>query len=151
MYKKLVLILIAGLFVSACSIKQTVEQAEISNDAVLCIIENTDVRKGFLVEFQSALTAKSISHKVVDEKLIPSDCEWTATYVANWTWDLALYMSYAEIKIFHNGNLDGEATYDSTRGAANMNKFIDAEPKIHELVNELMQYKSAFLYTRSYG
>jgi len=151
MYKKLVLILIAGLFVSGCSIKQTVEQAEISNDAVLCIVENTDVRKGFLIEFKSALAAKNISHKVVDEKSIPSDCAWTATYVANWTWDLALYMSYAEIKIFHNGSLDGEATYDSRRGGANMNKFIDAEPKIHELVNELMQYKSAFLFTHRYG
>ena len=151
MYKKSMLIVIASLLISACSIKQTVEPAEISKGSQLCIIENTDVRKGFLIEFKAALAKKQIPYQVVSEKSVPVSCEWTATYTANWTWDLALYMSYAEIKIFRDGSLDGEAIYDSRRGSANMDKFIDAEPKIHELVNELLQYNSAFLYSRSYG
>ena len=88
---------------------------------------------------------------VVDEASIPAECEWTATYLAKWSWDITIYMAYAEIKIFHNGNLDGEAVYDSTGGSGNMNKFIDAEPKIRELVNELMQMKSASLFNRYFG
>jgi hypothetical protein len=60
-------------------------------------------------------------------------------------------MSYAEIKIFHNRSLDGEAKYDSTRGGANMSKFIDAESKIRELLEELMQIKSSSLFFRTFG
>lgn len=143
MFKNIGWLLLASMMVTGCSIKQTVEPAEIPEKTELCIIENTDTREGFLKEFQSTLSARGIQHRVVSERNIPQSCEWTATYVAKWTWDLALYMSYAEIKIFHNGNLDGEAIYDSTRGGGNMGKFIDAEPKIQELVNELMQFKSS--------
>lgn len=88
---------------------------------------------------------------MVTESSVPESCEWTSTYVARWSWDLALYMSYAEIKVFHKGSLDGEAKYDSTKGSANMGKFIDAEPKIRELVNQLMQVESASLFSRKYG
>mgnify|MGYP003659419393 CR=1 FL=1 len=105
----------------------------------------------FLKEFKSTLSARGIQHRVVSERNVPESCEWTATYVAKWTWDLALYMSYAEIKIFHNGNLDGEAIYDSTRGGGNMGKFIDAEPKIQELVNELMQFESTSAFRLYFG
>ena len=151
MFNKIVGIVVGCLFVSACSIQQSIESAEIPRESVLCIIENPDVRPGFLQEFKSVLASKSIAYKMVSESSIPESCDWTSTYVARWTWDLALYMSYAEIKIFHNGSLDGEAIYDSTRGGANMGKFIDAEVKIRELLNELMQHKSALLFSRRYG
>ncbi len=134
------------LLLSACSITQTVEPAEIDPAAELCVIKNSEVRDGFIQEFHSVLTEKGIKFKMVAESSIPQDCEWTATYTARWTWDLALYLSFVEIKVFHNGSLDGIATYDSTRGGANMSKFIDAEPKIRELVEQLMQRKSAALY-----
>lgn len=150
MYKKL-LISCSAMLISACSITQKVEPAEITTGSELCIIENPDVRKGFLEEYKAALSSKGVSYQVVSENSVPASCEWTSTYIARWTWDLSLYMSYAEIKIFHNGSLDGEAKYDSTRGGANMSKFIDAEPKIRELVNELMQFKSASLFGKVFG
>lgn len=150
MYQNLSIIL-ATILLSACSITQNIEPAEISKGSELCIIENPDVRDGFLKEYRSVLSSKGIPHKVVSENSVPSSCEWTSTYVARWSWDLSLYMSYAEIKVFHNGSLDGEAKYDSTKGGANMSKFIDAEPKIRELINQLMQIKSASLFFRAYG
>lgn len=150
MFKK-ISILGAALLVSACSITQNIEPAQMSKGSELCIIENSDVREGFLKEFKSSLASKGIAHRVVSEASVPAECEWTSTYVARWTWDLSLYMSYAEIKVFHNGSLDGEAIYDSTRGGANMSKFIDAEPKIRELINELMTFDSASLFFLKYG
>ncbi|WP_299981874.1 Sbal_3080 family lipoprotein [uncultured Pseudoteredinibacter sp.] len=150
MLRKLSLLACMGL-VSACSITQNIEPAEISQGAELCIIENPDVREGFLKEYKSVLSSRGIPFKVVSETSVPETCEWTSTYVARWTWDLSLYMSYAEIKIFNKGSLDGEAIYDSTRGGANMSKFIDAEPKIRELVNQLLQFKSASLFYRDFG
>ncbi len=130
------------LLISGCTISQHVEQAEISNDAEVCIIENDAVRKGFLPELEKVLHEKGIRYVVTDRQYANQNCEWTVTYVARWTWDLTIYMSYAEIKVFKNGVLDGEAVYDSTKGGANMSKFINAEPKIRELVDQLMQRES---------
>lgn len=136
---KFVLSIAALAFLSGCTITQEVERAELSNDAKVCIIENESVREGFLSELETVLHDKGIIYVVVDQSYANEHCEWTATYTARWSWDLALYMSYAEIKVFKNGVLDGRAVYDSTGGGANMGKFIDSEPKIRELVDELMQ------------
>lgn len=145
------LVLIVAVFLSACSIQQTVEKAEIPKGNALCIVENSDVRDGFLKEFKSNLQSRNIPYQVVASGAVPDSCIWTATYVANWTWDLALYMSYAEIKIFNRGQLDGRAVYDSRKGGANLDKFIDAETKINELLNELLQLKTGSLFSRIYG
>jgi len=135
---KVFLLFLIAVFTTSCAISQSVEPSAVAEDAVLCIIEDTDVREGFLEELTKILDEKKINYKVVD-KQGALDCEWTMTYLGRWTWDLSLYMSYAEIKVFHNGQLDGQAVYDSTKGGFNLNKFIDAEPKIRELVEELMQ------------
>ena len=64
-------------------------------------------------------------------------CPNKLTYTANWNWDMALYMSNAEMEVFEGAKLTGEAAYSSRAGGANMNKFIDAEEKLRELVDEL--------------
>lgn len=151
MFKKVFLIAASLSVLSACTITQEIEPAELEQDVNVCIIENPKVREGFLEELTSVLTAKGISHTVVNESSIPEECKWTATYTARWSWDMSLYMAYAEIKVFHNGNLDGKAIYDSTGGSGNMNKFIRADEKIKELVNELIQMKSASAFGRYLG
>jgi len=128
---------------SACSIKQKIDPIEVTSSTEVCIVENKDVREGFLKEFEKVLQQKQIKYRIVQELDAQNGCEWTATYTANWAWDLALYMVYAEIKVFYQGKLDGEAIYDARMGGANMNKFIDAEPKIRELVEQLIQQKQA--------
>lgn len=145
MIKKVLLVLGVSAFVGGCSIQQTVEPAQVTAGTELCIIENPDVREGFLNEVKSALDTKGVQYKVLPKGSSYSACEWTATYLARWTWDLALYMSYAEINVFRNGAPEGKALYDSTRGGANMSKFIDAETKIRELLDQLLQYETAFL------
>lgn len=52
-----------------------------------------------------------------------TDWPVTSTHTANWRWDLALYMAYAEIGVFSNGQQNGQAVYDARSGGANMNKF----------------------------
>lgn len=128
---------------TACSIKQRVDPVQVSNTDEVCIQKNPDVREGFLAEVEKVLTERQIKYRVINELNASEQCQWTATYTANWAWDLALYMVYAEIKVFHQGRLDGEAIYDARMGGANMNKFIDAEPKIRELVEQLIKQKQA--------
>ncbi|GIU36596.1 Sbal_3080 family lipoprotein [Shewanella schlegeliana] len=141
--KKLFVVLSALLLTSACSIKQRVDPVHVNNNAEVCIQKNPDVRDGFLQEMEKILVEKQIKYRIIEELDASQQCEWTATYMANWRWDLALYMVYAEIKVFHQGRLDGEAIYDARSGGANMNKFIDAEPKIRELIDQLIQQKQA--------
>ncbi len=143
--KKIVIAFLIIFLGTACSIKQRVDPIQINNTAVVCIQENPDVRQGFLKEMETVLKEKKIGYRIVRELDASNQCEWTATYTANWAWDLALYMVYAEIKVFHDGRLDGEAIYDARGGGANMNKFIDAEPKIRELIEQLIKQKQASL------
>ena len=128
--------------ITGCSIKQHVEPAEISADAKVCIVENKDVREGFLEQLTKVLDENEVIYTVTDLESA-RECEWKLTYVGRWSWDMALYMSYAEIRVYRLGVLDGEAVYDSTMGGGRPDKFIDAEPKIRELVEELMLQESA--------
>ena len=57
-------------------------------------------------------------------------------------------MSYAEIRVYRDGVLDGEAVCDATSGSGRLDKWIDAEPKIRELVEELMRQGQATIFWR---
>ena len=48
-----------------------------------------------------------------------------------------MYLIYANLKVYRNGRLEGEAMYDSRHGGLNMSKWINAEAKIQELTNQL--------------
>lgn len=134
------------IFMSGCSINQQVEPVSSYDNVNLCVVENGEVREGFLDALEGSLSSQRVDYTVVDARTVPEACRWTLTYTANWRWDLTMYMAYAEIKVFEGQSLKGSATYDAMRGGANMNKFISAEDKIHELINELFGVKSAALY-----
>jgi len=134
---RLVIFAMIPLAVGACTITQTVDPVDQVATNEVCIIENPQVRDGFLPELQNSLRSKNAQVRVLSATAATTDCVIVATYVARWKWDLAMYMSYAEINVFHNGQVAGKALYDATKGSGNMGKFIDAEPKIRELVDEL--------------
>jgi hypothetical protein len=72
-----------------------------------------------------------------------NECAITSTYTAHCAWDLALCMRYAEIKVYRNAALVGEAVDDATWGGGRPDKFINAENKIREMVNELFLVRKA--------
>lgn len=139
MYKTAVWGLLA-LLVSGCAIKQEIKTADslatVPNKEV-CVVKNSSVREGFLDTYRSALTDKKYIVRVLPESATVKDCQVASTYTAKWRWDLALYMAYAEINVFKDGDKVGGAVYDSMRGGANMGKFIDADAKIKELTNQV--------------
>ncbi len=129
---------------------QKIEPAELTKTSQLCIVENSAVRPGFISALKKSLDEKNVDYRVVDQ-VSADKCEWKATYTARWSWDMAIYMAYAEIKIYKNGKLDGEAVYDATNGVGNMEKFIKGEDKVRELVDKLIQIKYAQLFHRAFG
>lgn len=122
-----------------CSIVQTVDPIEgVGGLEEICIIEDPAVREGFLSEYRKSVEAKGIAVRLLENGSSTTDCEWTSNYSARWSWGPAIYMAYAVIRVFHNGQVSGEALYDATRGGGRVDKkFIEADAKIREIVDEL--------------
>jgi hypothetical protein len=131
------LLAVATLF-SACTIMQEVNPVKLAAGSEVCIIENPEVRAGFVEEVRKSLLANGYRYRMMPPTAGPADCPITVTYTARWSWDLAMYMSYARLQVFENGTAAGNAVYDAMGGGGNLNKFIDAEPKIRELVTQLL-------------
>jgi hypothetical protein len=142
------LILVLAAVTSGCSIKQSVKPVDFTGQPLeVCILKNEDVRQGFLDAYTGALNAKNLKVKLLPESASLNECTTTSTYTARWAWDLALYMKYAEIKVYRSAALVGEAVYDATWGGGRLDKFINAENKIRELVDELFSTSRARLLT----
>ena len=128
--------MLAFVFVG-CAIHQHVQPVPKLDSREICIVKNPNVREGFLAAYQAALAEKGLRTKLLDQSALPDACPVTSTYTANWRWDLALYMAFADIAVYSNGRKVGRAVYDSLGGGGNLGKFINAEEKIRELVNQL--------------
>jgi len=128
-------LLLLGL--AGCAINQTVRPVGKVDARQVCIIDSPSVRPGFLESYKKALAKKGYTVRQLPPSAAVGDCPLASTYTGRWQWDMALYLAYAEIKVYSNGQPAGEATYDATSGAANMAKFIDADKKIDELVGQL--------------
>lgn len=135
--KKIILALAICLVAAACSITQTVNPILEMNSGEVCVIENSAVRHGFIVELRNSLQAKNFAVRTLDPLATTNACHTVVTYNARWRWDLTIYMAYAEISVYQEGRMAGNALYDATSGSGRLDKFVDAEPKIRELVNEL--------------
>ncbi|NHZ96991.1 Sbal_3080 family lipoprotein [Massilia sp. CCM 8734] len=137
MFSRLASVSLALFALSGCAIHQTVKPVERLDSKTVCIVQNGNVRATFLDAFERALSNKGYEVRRLDSDASLIACPVTSTYTASWRWDLAMYMSYADIVVYKNGKPSGKATYDATRGGGNMGKFIGAEKKITELVDQL--------------
>jgi hypothetical protein len=137
MIKRLILCSAVAVSLTGCAIHQTVQPVAHFTQKEVCLIDNPSVKAGFIESYKRALESKGFVAKKLPSSASIIECPITSTYTANWRWDLALYMEYAEIKVYNNGKPIGEAKYDSKRAGLNTGKFIDADKKIGELVNQL--------------
>jgi hypothetical protein len=132
------LVALISIALVGCAIKQNVRPVERLEGKEVCIVENLAVKQaGFLATYQRVLTEKGYVVRVMPAASAVTVCPVTSTYTANWRWDLALYLAYADITVYSNGQQSGQAIYDSLRGGFNLGKFVHGETKIVELVNQL--------------
>ena len=138
MKKTILFIGISIITFTGCSIKQEVKPLTLKeNTTEVCIEENKAVREGFLKAYKEVVEEKGYKVKLLEKDAPLNSCKLVSTYVANWTWDLAMYLVYAEIKIYNNTKLAGEAIYDARQAGGRLDKFISADKKVRELVNQL--------------
>lgn len=133
-------ILCAALILSTgCAIKENVMPVSFAPTAArsICIIEHPATRDSFLDAYQRALRDRGFEPRVLPEGSALTSCPITSTYLARWSWDFTIYMAYAELHVYHDGREAGHAVYDSRLGGLRLDKWVDADVKIRELVDEL--------------
>jgi hypothetical protein len=131
--------LVSVFAISGCSIKQTVTPATLSAELApeICMIPAPNLRAGFTTAYQASLAEKGFRTRLMTPGSSPSRCALSTTFIGNWGWDLALYMKYADIRVYEKGRQVGHAEYDARWGGGRLDKFISAEQKIAELTHQL--------------
>ena len=125
------------VLLQGCTISQNVIPVPRADISEITIIENPAVRSTFLDAVKAAVEDRGIRTQVGPPLAPPEDYPYAITYAANWTWDLTIYLVYAELNVFEGGKVVGKAVYDCRRGGGRLDKFINAESKVKELVGEL--------------
>jgi len=138
---KIACIGIAFLLLQGCSIHENVVSVQGETIDEICVIDNPSVKESFRKAITEKIQDNNIKARVIseDSKEEVSSCQYTMEYTANWTWDLALYLVYTKIELFKGEDLIGEAVYDARRGGGRMDKFINAENKVEELIKKMLK------------
>lgn len=122
-----------------CSIKQQVAPFALPQieTTQICMIPAKGLRESFSEAYRSALETRGLVTRQLPSDAAVDSCAFSTRYIGRWSWDLATYMSYADLQVFENGRLVGRATYDARNPWTGFNKFIVAEEKIIELTEAL--------------
>ncbi len=137
----------AAVAVSGCAITQDVTPTGLDQRAQeLCLVRNSEVvQDGFHEVYQRVLEKKGFKVRWLPDKSPVTACPLVGTYEVIYRWDLAIYLARADLRIYADGKEAGRAVYDSLSGGANLNKFIQTEPKLTELIDQLFPKLKAFL------
>lgn len=127
--------------VAGCAIRSDVQPVGFGRVDSVCIERNDAVlMEGFLPALVKQIEARGVATEVY-AGAPPADCRHRVTYTANWSWDMAMYLTYAQINVYdgvrEGAPRIGGAVYDATAGGANLGKFGDTESKIAPLVEQL--------------
>ncbi|QEL63520.1 hypothetical protein OTERR_00440 [Oryzomicrobium terrae] len=125
-----------ALLASACSISTTVKPVEKPLTS-LCLHYNNDVlMDGFHPELEAQIQSAGIRTQTYKGPR-PADCETYVEYTASWRWDLAMFLRYAQLRVFESNRLIGEATYDARYGGGRPDKFGPTAGKLRKLTDPL--------------
>jgi len=107
------------MLVSACTINRSVSPVtDVTRIDKIYVQNNPKAHMKELVnELVSQIESLGFeSEKYEGEK--PVDAQHRLTYTANWAWDLAMYLTFFEAKLYQGDELIGEVSYDARRGGS---------------------------------
>jgi hypothetical protein len=143
---------VTAAFLSGCASRQVVTRVEEPRLQEVCVVEHTAVQAATLLAIQDGLRIHGLRSRVVKGAYANNNSVWQGSvlrgdvvgceallfYVANWHWDLAYYMRYAQIwmTVGDGSRRIGEATYDAGNNIG-PGKFIVARAKLLELMDQM--------------
>ncbi len=136
---RIALLSLFAVIITGCAIVQNVvPMPNAQNVTEIYVVHNPKVlMEGFIDEMCSQIRNMNINVIVVSSTAeVPKDTVYM-TYTANWNWDMAMYLTFFEAKVYTDGRLLGYAVYDSRKGGANMGKFGTTAEKIRPLLSQL--------------
>jgi hypothetical protein len=110
------------LAISACASPKFTAIAIKSVNSDVVLIKDDETRKGFLSTVKGWLAKNGYKFTVAADGSLHDHEKLTLEYKGVWRWDLALFLSQAEIKAFKGGQRVGEVTYKAANNL-NTNKF----------------------------
>ena len=127
----------AAALVAGCAITQTVKPVAATGITSICVKNNPQVMMSdFPKELRAQVESKGIKTSTFDGEK-PGSCKHHMEYTANWRWDMAMYLVFADLRVYEDGLLVGQATYDAHGGGANFSKFGKTAEKLQPLVDQL--------------
>lgn len=104
----------------------------------ICIQENPKVQVGDFVEvMQEGFQKYGVTSQLVRDN-VPAGCRYTSTYTARRKWDMAMYMTDAQIDILRDGRQVGSANYHlKGKGGLSLTKWAGTRSKILPVIDEL--------------
>jgi hypothetical protein len=107
---------------------------------LVCIQENPKVIVAdFLPVVRGALDRHGISTELYRSDKPPEHCEYTLTYTARQSWDLATYLSFAEIEIRKGAEIVSTGHYHlRNKGGLSLNKWASTESKMNPVMDQML-------------
>ncbi len=127
-----------ALTLAACTITTHVDPVPAKSLSAVCIKENDQVwSKEFLPTLQAEFSRYGIQ-TVVYQGTCPAECRHHVEYTASWYWDVAVYLQYADVRVYDNDNLIGRATYDARNAWARPDKLGSTKGKLAQIMSDLL-------------
>lgn len=141
-----ILILLTVLFMAGCALPVVI-QPPAANIKIteLCIVDNPKVlMDGFLPELKAQLKSYGIATQTWTA-YNPEGCRYWLEYTANWRWDFAMIMEYAELKLYEHTTLIGYAEFNNRKPCLFCSpQYGSAASKLKALTAPLFAQKSEF-------
>lgn len=132
--------LILPLFLVGCT---TVNVASIDKSykiSHVCIEKNPKVIVDeFLPVVRDEFSNHGITTEVYEGNVVPKKCTYHMTYTAFQTWDIAMYMHHAELKLFKGTTRIGDAEYHlNGKGGFAPTKWASTKEKMKPVIDKLL-------------
>lgn len=123
---------------AGCSLPITIQAPPADTKiSQLCIINNPKVlMHGFLPELKSQIKSHGISTQLWTA-YNPKGCRYWLVYTANWRWDFAMVLVYADLKLYDHQLLIGRTVFDNIHPGINPFYYGPADEKLKALTEPL--------------
>ena len=132
------LVIVIGLL-SGCTSIQVQPAKKLSSTSPVCIINNPKVIvSGFIDVIREGFSRHNIPTMIIEESAA-NTCDVTLTYTALQSWDLALYLSHAELHLWQRGIQIGSAQFHlNGKGGYALTKYKSTKSKMDPVIDQLL-------------
>jgi len=125
--------------VAGCTSVKVKPVSSIGPGTQVCIVNNPKVIvEGFVDVVRDGFSRHGLPTKLVNEDAA-STCDVTLTYTALRSWDLAPYLSHAELRLWKGGMQIGSAEYHLRgKGGYSLTKWKGVKSKMDPVVDQLL-------------